>query len=375
MARALRLADCGLYSARPNPRVGCVLVNEGRIVGEGFHARTGEAHAEINALRQAGSAAAGATAYVSLEPCCHHGRTPPCVQALIDAGIERVVAAMPDPNPCVAGQGLIALQAAGILTDCGVMASEARRLNRGFHSRMRRGRPWVRVKSAMSLDGRTAMASGESRWISGDAARRDVQYLRARSCASLSGGGTLRADNPRLNLRLGTEDFADDSTGHGCHRDPPPAPPLRVVLSSNLNIDPQARVFTLPGRCLVIGPDATLEIEDKLRAMQRNNVELITVPSNDNGLDLEAVMRELARREINEVQVEAGPTLAGALLRGNLVDELIVYMAPMLMGDAARGLAHLPDIKRMRDRLPLVINDTRIIGDDLRLTLTPAANA
>ncbi|MBA2490456.1 MAG: bifunctional diaminohydroxyphosphoribosylaminopyrimidine deaminase/5-amino-6-(5-phosphoribosylamino)uracil reductase RibD [Gammaproteobacteria bacterium] len=375
MARALRLADCGLYSARPNPRVGCVLVNEGRIVGEGFHARTGEAHAEINALRQAGSAAAGATAYVSLEPCCHHGRTPPCVQALIDAGIKRVVAAIPDPNPNVAGQGLAALQGAGIRIDCGVMGSEARSLNRGFDSRMRRGRPWIRVKSAMSLDGRTAMASGESRWISGDAARRDVQYLRARSCAIVTGGGTLRADNPRLNLRLKTEDFADDSTGYGCKCEPPPAPPLRVILSSNLNIDPQARVFTLPGQCLVIASDATHDLERKLRAMQRNNVEVTTVSSNDHGLDLEAVMGELARRELNEVQVEAGPALTGALLRGNLVDELIVYLAPMLMGDCAGGLAHLPNIKCMRDRLPLVLNDTRIIDDDLRLTLTPASNA
>jgi|SRR5680860_181636 len=374
MARALRLARRGLYSARPNPRVGCVLVNEGRIVGKGFHAQTGEAHAEINALQQAGLAAAGATAYVSLEPCCHHGRTPPCVQALIDAGVKRVVAAMPDPNPRVSGQGIAALQAAGIWTECDLMATEARRLNRGFDSRMRRGRPWVRVKSAVSLDGRTAMASGESRWISSDAARRDVQYLRARSCAILTGGGTLRADNPRLTLRLEIEDFADDSTGHGCKFEPPPAPPLRVILSSNLHIDPQARVFTLPGRCLVIASDAMHNLEGKLRAMQRNNVELITVASNDNCLDLDAVMHELARREINELQVEAGSTLTGALLGGNLVDELIVYMAPMLMGDLARGLAHLPDIKRMRDRLPLVINDTRIIGDDLRLTLTPAGN-
>jgi diaminohydroxyphosphoribosylaminopyrimidine deaminase/5-amino-6-(5-phosphoribosylamino)uracil reductase len=367
MARALRLARRGLFSARPNPMVGCVLVNEGRIVGEGFHAHTGQAHAEVQALRHAGNAAAGATAYVSLEPCCHFGRTPPCTQALIDTGIRRVVAAMSDPNPQVAGQGLAMLAANGIDICCGVMETEARQLNRGFVSRMQRGRPWTRAKLAVSLDGRTAMASGESRWISGAAARRDVQFLRARSCAVLTGGGTVRADNPGLNVRLSADDFAPEYPDYEA-----PAQPLRVILSAGLNIDPQARVFNLPGRRLVVTTETSLGADHEWRAMRRENMEVMAIPAGADGLELHAVMRELGRREINEVQVEAGPTLTGALLRQGLVDEMIVYMAPVLMGDAARGLAHLPHVQRMAQRLPLRIDDVRIVGDDLRLVLTPA---
>jgi diaminohydroxyphosphoribosylaminopyrimidine deaminase/5-amino-6-(5-phosphoribosylamino)uracil reductase len=360
MANALRLARRGWYTAHPNPRVGCVLVRNGEVVSVGFHARAGLAHAEINALREAGIAAAGATAYVTLEPCCHHGRTPPCTPALIDAGIARVIAAMKDPDPRVAGQGLATLSAAGIETHCGVMQAEAELLNRGFISRMRRGRPWVRLKLAMSLDGRTALASGESRWISGEAARREVQYLRAQSSAIMTGSGTVRADDPRLDVRLNAADL-----GIG---EPPPQP-TRVILSTSLNIDPQARVFDPPGQCIVF---TTAAGRDRIRLFQRPKVEVLSVASRGSDLDLHEIMRVLGEREINELQVEAGATLSGALLRQGLVDELVIYMAAVLLGDSSRGLAHLPHVERMTDRLRFTIDDTRMIGDDLRITARPA---
>jgi diaminohydroxyphosphoribosylaminopyrimidine deaminase/5-amino-6-(5-phosphoribosylamino)uracil reductase len=361
MARALQLARRGLFTTHPNPRVGCVLVKEGRIIGEGFHARAGQPHAEINALRNAGDAARGATAYVILEPCCHQGRTPPCTNALIQMGVKRVVAAMADPNPRVAGQGFAALAAAGIATRCGIMKAEARALNCGFISRMCRGRPWIRVKLAMSLDGRTALASGESRWISSEAARNDVQYLRARSSAILTGSGTVRADNPALTMRLTAADL-----GIG---EPLPQP-ARVILNTNLTIDPRARVLEAPGHCIVF---AAVGAPDKIRRLERSNVEVVRVASHGPLLDLCQVMLVLGRREFNEVQVEAGATLIGALLNHGLADELVIYMAPLLMGDSARGLAHLPGIKRMTDRLLLRIDDVRTIGDDLRITATPTA--
>ena len=355
MARALSLAQRGLYSTDPNPRVGCVLVREGEIVGEGWHERAGEAHAEIHALRQAGERARGATAYVTLEPCCHHGRTPPCSTALLDAGVARVVAAMADPNPRVAGQGLAQLREAGVVVTCGLLETEARALNPGFILRMTAGRPAVRLKLAMSLDGRTALASGESQWLTGAPARQDVQRLRARSSAILTGIGTLLADDPGLNVRL------------------PDAPrqPLRVILDSALRTPPTAKTLQLPGRVLIF----TAVTDSGLHApLQAAGAHLIVTPCAGPGLglDLHTVMAELARRECNEIHVECGPTLAGALLQAHLVDELLLYMAPILLGDQARALFQLPELMRMQERHALEIVETRAVGRDWRLRLRPA---
>ena len=353
MARALSLAQRGLYSTDPNPRVGCVLVREGEIVGEGWHERAGEAHAEIHALRQAGERARGATAYVTLEPCCHHGRTPPCSTALLDAGVARVVAAMADPNPRVAGQGLAQLREAGVVVACGLLEAEARALNPGFILRMTAGRPVVRLKLAMSLDGRTALASGESQWLTGTAARQDVQRLRARSSAILTGIGTLLADDPGLNVRL------PDALRQ----------PLRVILDSALRTPPTAKTLQLPGRVLIF----TVVTDSGLHApLQAAGAHLIVTPCAGPGLDLHAVMAELARRECNEIHVECGPTLAGALLQAHLVDELVVYMAPILLGDQARALFRLPELMRMQERRALEIVETRAVGQDWRLRLRPA---
>jgi diaminohydroxyphosphoribosylaminopyrimidine deaminase/5-amino-6-(5-phosphoribosylamino)uracil reductase len=361
MARALRLAERGLYTTDPNPRVGCVLVREGQVVGEGWHERAGEAHAEINALRQAGERAAGATAYVTLEPCCHHGRTPPCSQALIAAGVTRVVAALQDPNPLVAGNGLAELQAAGVATDSGLLAAEAEQLNPGFVMRMRHGRPWVRCKLAMSLDGRTAMQNGESRWITGEAARRDVHHLRARSSAIMTGIGTVLADDPSLTVRLGgagAEAFLQ---------------PLRVIIDSRLRIPPTAKLLELPGETLIL---TGVTDPGKVALLAGPGVSVDTLPLNAAGrLDLHAVLRYLGGTGINEVHVEAGAILCGALLADRLVDELVIYMAPHLMGDAARGLFALPGLEHMTQRVDLSIQDVRAVGRDLRITARLADQA
>ncbi|MBK8750492.1 MAG: bifunctional diaminohydroxyphosphoribosylaminopyrimidine deaminase/5-amino-6-(5-phosphoribosylamino)uracil reductase RibD [Candidatus Competibacteraceae bacterium] len=348
MARALTLARRGLYSTDPNPRVGCVLVREGAIVGEGWHQRAGEPHAEVNALNAAGALAGGATVYVTLEPCCHHGRTPPCTDALLNAGISRLVAAMPDPNPQVAGRGLAILRDAGVTVDCGLLEAEAQALNPGFIQRMTMNRPFVRVKLAMSLDGRTALASGESQWITGEAARQDVQRLRARSSAILSGIGTVLADDPGLNVRL------PEATRQ----------PLRVMLDSNLRTPPTAQILRLPGSVLIFTAVADPVTQAPLRAV---GAEIIVVPRTGQGLDLRAVMAELARRECNEIHVESGPTLAGALLQAGLVNELVIYIAPLLLGDKARGLFQLPELARMNERTELEILDMRAVGKDWRV--------
>jgi diaminohydroxyphosphoribosylaminopyrimidine deaminase/5-amino-6-(5-phosphoribosylamino)uracil reductase len=354
MARALRLAARGLYTTDPNPRVGCVLVRDGQVVGEGWHERAGDAHAEINALRQAGERAAGATAYVTLEPCCHHGRTPPCSQALLAAGVSRVVAAMPDPNPQVAGNGLAELQAAGVATDYGLLAAEAEALNPGFVMRMRHARPWVRCKLAMSLDGRTAMQNGESRWITAEAARRDVHHLRARSSAIMTGIGTVLADDPALTVRLDGE------------TDAPFLHPLRVILDSRLRIPPTAKLLDQPGETLILTGSTDVGREAMLA---RPGVSVDTLPLNDAGqLDLQGVLLYLGSAGINEVHVEAGALLCGALLSARLVDELVIYMAPHLMGDAARGLFALPGLQHMTQRIALSIHDVRAVGKDLRIT-------
>ena len=352
MARALTLARRGLYSADPNPRVGCVLLQNGDIVGEGWHERAGEAHAEVIALEAAGWRARGATVYVTLEPCCHYGRTPPCTKALLQAGVARVVAAMRDPNPQVAGQGLAILREAGVTVDCGLLEAEARALNPGFIQRMTTGRPWLRIKLAMSLDGRTALASGESQWLTGAAARQDVQRLRARSSAILTGIGTVLADDPALNVRL-PETIRQ---------------PLRVILDSRLRTPPTAQTLQLPGSALIVSAVADPDRQAPLRAA---GADIAVVPNAGPGLDLTAIMAELARRECNEVQVECGPTLAGALLQAGLMDELVIYMAPLLLGDQARGLFQLPELTRMEERRELELVETRAVGKDWRLRFRP----
>ena len=353
MARALTLARRGLYSVDPNPRVGCVLVREGAIVGEGWHERAGEAHAEVIALAAAGDRARGATAYVTLEPCCHYGRTPPCTEALLHAGVARVVAAMRDPNPQVAGQGLAILREAGVAVDCGLLEAEARALNPGFIQRMTQSRPFIRLKLAMSLDGRTALASGESQWLTGDAARQDVQRLRARSSAILTGIGTVLADDPGLNVRL-----PDVSRQ-----------PLRVILDTGLRTPPTAKTLQLPGSVLIF---TTVADPDRQAPLQQAGAAIVVVRKAGQGLDLPAVLAELARRECNEVHVECGPTLSGAWLQAGLVDELVIYMAPLLLGDQARGLFQLPVLTRMSERTELDVLETRAVGKDWRLRLRPA---
>ena len=351
MARALRLARRGLFTTTPNPRVGCVLVRDGAIVGEGWHRRAGEAHAEVNALAMAGDKARGATAYVTLEPCSHHGRTPPCADALIAAGVVRVVAAMQDPNPQVAGRGLAALDAAGIATECGLMAEEAAELNVGFVSRMTCGRPWVRLKLAASLDGKTALNDGRSQWITGAAARRDGHRWRARACAILSGIGTVREDDPQLNVReVATE-----------------RQPLKIVVDSRLTLSPEARV--LVGGALVV----CAEIGDSVRAdaLHQRGAELLCLPDGAGRVDLRALLNELGRRGINELHVEGGSRLNGALLEAGLVDELLIYLAPCLIGDTARGLFSLPPLASLDDKHSVSIRDLRRVGDDLRLLARP----
>lgn len=359
MSRALYLARRGLYTTHPNPRVGCVLVRDGEIVGEGFHARAGEPHAEIHALHMAGDRARGATAFVTMEPCCHHGRTPPCTDALIEAGVTRVIAAMRDPNPLVAGGGLARLSAQGIEVSSGLLESSAQSLNPGFISRMTRGLPWVRVKSAMSLDACTALASGESRWITGVAARKDVQHWRARADAILTGINTIVADDPSLNVRLDASELRIEGEV---------AQPLRVVLDSDLRISPDARIFHLQGSVLVIATEGRIT-SPKRTALEARGAEVASVPATKHGrgVNLVEVLRLLAFRGINEVHVEAGATLAGALVSQGLVDELVIYIAPHLLGRDACDVFALPMIESMGARTQLEIKQTRRVGDDWRL--------
>ena len=354
MARALALAAEGLYSTDPNPRVGCVIVKDGAIVGEGFHARPGEGHAEANALANAGAAARGATAYVTLEPCNHTGRTPPCSEALIAAGIERVVYATPDPNSAVAGGGAKRLAAAGIATLSGCMARETRALNPGFYSRFERGRPWVRVKLAASLDGRTALANGKSQWLSCDAARADVQRLRARSSAVLTGASTARRDDARLTVR----DASLELRGRV---------PLRVVLDPHLTLEPAARLFAEPGPVLVVTGAAAAA---GAAALKERGAEILELPA-ESCRDLGRVLDELNRRGVNELLVEAGARLAGAFIQSGLVDEFILYMAPNLLGHDAQPLATLPMLDDLGDRWEFDFADVRKVGQDLRLNLVP----
>ena len=350
MARALELAERGQYSAHPNPMVGCVIVNGDSIVGEGWHEFAGEPHAEINALRAAGARAAGATVYVTLEPCAHHGRTPPCAEALIDAGVGRVVAAMQDPHEKVAGKGLEALAAAGIDIEPGLMQSAAEALNAGFISRVTRNRPLVRVKVAASIDGAIAMKSGESQWITGPEARDDVQRLRARAGAVMTGIGTVLADDPSLNVRSTNIDTRG-------------LQPLRVVLDSRLRMSPDAGMLTVPGDTLVccIGDHDSSRLEEA-------GAEVVAYRADGEVVDVAAVLEDLANRQVNDVLVEAGPGLSGHLLEKDLVDELVIYQAPHIMGGETRGMFDTPSWTALADRRGIDIRDVCPIGDDTRIT-------
>lgn len=358
MTRALRLAARGLFTTDPNPRVGCVLVRDGEVIGEGWHLRAGGPHAEVFALREAGERARGATAYVTLEPCSHHGRTPPCAQALIDAGVDAVVVAMEDPNPAVSGRGLAMLADAGIKVRSGLLAAEAAALNPGYIRRMRNGLPLVRVKLAMSPDGRTAMDSGQSQWITGSEARRDVQRLRARSSSIVTGIGTVLADNPSMALRDLPDGYPEGDARQ----------PLRVVVDPRLSTPVDARILAMPGEVLV-----ATAVDDPAHAelLSGAGADVVVLPGGLDQVNLAALLQELARRENNEVLVEAGAVLAGGFLKAGLIDELIVYMAPLLMGDGARGLFHLPGLDDLQDCLQLDIQDIRAVGRDWRIQAVP----
>jgi diaminohydroxyphosphoribosylaminopyrimidine deaminase/5-amino-6-(5-phosphoribosylamino)uracil reductase len=363
MSRALQLAARGLYTTTPNPRVGCVLVKDGAIIGEGWHEKAGQAHAEINALEKVGAGGTaqgglamtqGATAYVTLEPCSHHGRTPPCANALIDAGVSRVVTAMPDPNPLVAGQGLARLAAAGIAVESGLMAAEAHELNIGFVSRMARGRPWLRLKVAISLDGKTALNNGVSQWITGPDARSDAHAWRARSCAVLTGFGTVRDDDPRLNVR-------EVET---------PRQPRPVVVDSRLETPLNARL--LAGGALIFAASHDVA---KMADLATRGAEVVVVRNAEGKVDLAAMLMELGSRGINEVLVEAGTKLNGSLLKSGLVDELLIYQAPLLLGDKARGMADLPELADLAGARHLTVIDRRMVGPDQRILARFAGQA
>ena len=359
MARALELARRGFYSTAPNPRVGCVLVRDDAVVGEGFHHHAGGPHAEVAALAAAGARARGATAYVTLEPCSHHGRTPPCAEALVAAGVARVVFAAGDSNPRVAGGGRARLEAAGIAVTGGVLAAEARALNRGFFSRMERGRPFVTLKLGMSLDGKIALASGASKWVTSEAARADVQRLRAASDCVLTGIGTVLADDPGLDLRDPRFDLG-------------PRRQLRAVLDTRLALSPRAKLLARPGRTIVFhGADEPAA----RRRLEAAGAEMEAIACDAAGVSLSAVLAQLATREINDVLVEAGPRLAGAFLAAGLVDEYVLYLAPKILGHTARSAFAFPDPGALAEAPGVEIVRCDRIGEDLRLVARPRGRA
>ena len=361
MARAIELARKGLYTTHPNPRVGCVIVRDGQIVGEGWHVRAGEPHAEVHALRAAGALARGATAYVTLEPCSHHGRTPPCAEGLVNAGVARVVAAMQDPNPEVAGRGLKRLADAGIEVRCGVLESQARALNQGFLKRMEHGLPFVRVKLAMSLDGRTAMASGESQWITGPAARSAVQRLRAQASVVITGADTVLADGARLTVRADELGLDAEQTALAMSR-----APLRVLIDGRLRVPLDAPFFKAgPALVATCVPPAE---------QYRTGPECLVIPGENGQIDLRQLLQALAARDVNEVLVEAGPRLAGAFAEQGLVDEYQIFIAAKFLGSTARPLLELP-LTRMSEASELKIIEMRAVGDDWRVTAIPVPSA
>jgi len=347
MGQALELAARGLYTTTPNPRVGCVIVRDGTIVGAGWHEKAGMPHAEALALKAAGTRARGATLYVNLEPCSHHGRTPPCADAIVDSGVARVVAAVQDPNPQVAGAGFSKLRAAGIAVEQGPREAEARELNVGFFARMTRGRPWVRMKIAASLDGRTALANGKSQWITGEAARADGHRWRARACAILTGFGTVRDDDPQLNVR-GVDT---------------PRQPLKIVVDSKFETSPSARLLQ-EGKALVVG---AVNDAKRVASLKAAGAEVVSIPNESGKVELFKLMEELARRELNEIHVEAGTKLNGSLLQAGVVDELLVYFAPSVIGDSGRGMFHLPEITELSRASALKIREVERVGADVRI--------
>lgn len=346
---ALEMAARGMFTTTPNPRVGCVIVKENRVIGIGHTQPAGHAHAEVQALNDAadkGFDVAGATVYVTLEPCSHHGRTPPCADALVRARVARVVAAIADPNPLVAGQGLARLEAAGIQVTCGVLEDEAREINIGFLSRMQHGKPWVRMKAAASLDGMTALHNGISQWITADEARADGHYWRARACAVLTGIGTVMEDDPQLTVR------AIDT----------PRQPQRIVIDSKLQISPHARVLDGGGTWIV----AAQSYPDKEKMLRDGGNEVLVLPNANGKVDLSSLMQELGRRQLNELHVEAGFKLNGSLIREGCVDELLLYLAPTLLGDA-QGMFNLPELESLEQKKNLAFHDIKQIGPDLRI--------
>lgn len=360
MARALQLAAQGRYSTHPNPRVGCVIVADGEIVGEGWHVRAGEPHAEVHALRAAGARARGATAYVTLEPCSHFGRTPPCALALVEAGVARVVTAMQDPNPLVGGRGLQILEQAGIAVECGVLESEARALNAGFIQRMESGRPRVRVKLAMSVDGRTAMASGESQWITGPQARSAVQRLRAEAALVLTGADSVLMDGARMTVRAAELGESEEQVALAASR-----PPLRLLVDGRLRVPLDAPFFAA-------GPALVACVADQGRSEEYAAAghELLVLAGADGKVDLPALLDLLGRRGINEVLVESGAQLAGAFAAQDLVDEYLIFMAPKLLGSSARPLLQLP-LEHMSQAPALQIADIRAVGQDWLMIAHP----
>jgi len=348
MSRALALAERGRNTATPNPNVGCVIVKGGRAVGEGWHERAGEAHAEVRALESMRESPEGSTAYVTLEPCSHHGRTPPCAEALVAAKLVRVVCALEDPNPQVRGRGIAKLREAGIRADVGLMAREAEEAHRGFLTRMRTGRPWMRIKAAASLDGRIALANGTSRWITSEAARRDVHALRARSCAMLTGIGTVRHDDPELTVRLVP-----------CSRQP-----RRVLIDHRLEVPLSAKILQAEPPIIVTVSDDP----GRRAALEARGAEVVRVPGDGRKADLAALAQFLGSRGFNEVTVETGGKLMGSLVRSGVIDELVLYLAPMLLGDDAQGLFAMGELVRLEEAPRLRITDVRNVGEDIRIT-------
>ena len=355
MSRALQLAEQGKFTTDPNPRVGCVIVKNGQIIAEGWHKKAGEGHAEVNAIKLAGKQANDAVCYVTLEPCSHFGRTAPCADLLITSKVKRVFIAMTDPNPLVSGEGINKLRDAGIEVHVGILESQAEELNKGFNQRMRSGRPYVVSKIAMSLDGRTAMESGESKWITGPAARQDVQKLRAQSSAILTGIGTLLSDDPALTVRPEGDWYPDDLAVRQA---------LRIIVT-NSPIPEKARLFEDKTPVLVVTSNT------KLTSTQ---AEVLVLPEKNGHVDLTVLMTVLAERGINNLMVEAGSVLNGALLAAQLIDEIVIYMAPKLMGDSAKGIFHLPELNTMAENIDLTIDDIRAVGSDWRITAKPNYN-
>lgn len=362
MSKALQLAELGCFTTSPNPCVGCVLTKNNQIIGQGWHQQAGQAHAERNALTEAGDKAKGSTAYVTLEPCNHTGRTGPCVDALLKAGVERVVAAMVDPNPRVAGQGLARLAEHGVQVEHGLLAAQAERLNRGFCKRMRHRHPWIQIKLASSLDGKTALRNGQSKWITAQAAREDVQLHRAQSCAILSGANTVLADDPSLNVRHDTIQSRLPAVAKQLQRQP-----LRVIIDGQNRLSARHRVFHLAGKVLLVN----LAVNP---AAFPENVSQWQAPAVNGKVDLSALMTHLAGLEINNLWVEGGAQLAGALLQNNLFDELILYQAAKILGDTGKSLLALPEYTQMTQAQALCIQDIRMLGQDIKILATPAIN-